>query len=113
MPSRWGGCAAGRMIAPVRGRRNGAARVQKRPHPYQAKAEALDRAAMAASAADHHAGVVGDYIRITVFLAAVLGEPGHTRSRPSDALHPYSRSIESATFRLRDGCSASIWTATE
>ena len=67
------------MTAPVRGRRNGAARVQKRPHPYQAKAEALDRAAMAASAADHHAGVVGDYIiRITVFLAALLGESGHT-----------------------------------
>ena len=39
----------------------------------QAKAEALDRQAVAASAAGHHAGVVGDhYIRITVFLAAVL-----------------------------------------
>ena len=39
----------------------------------QAKAEALDREAVAASAAGHHAGVVGDdYIRITVFLAAVL-----------------------------------------
>jgi hypothetical protein len=39
----------------------------------QTKAEALDRQAEAASAAGHHAGVVGDdYIRITVFLAAVL-----------------------------------------
>jgi hypothetical protein len=39
----------------------------------QAKAEALDRAAAAASAAGDHAGRVGDdYIRITVFLAAVL-----------------------------------------
>jgi hypothetical protein len=39
----------------------------------QAKAEALDRRAEAASAAGNHAGVVGDdYIRITVFLAAVL-----------------------------------------
>jgi hypothetical protein len=39
----------------------------------QVKAEALDREAEAASAAGHHAGVVGDdYIRITVFLAAVL-----------------------------------------
>jgi hypothetical protein len=39
----------------------------------QAKAEALDREAEATSAAGHHAGVVGDeYIRITVFLAAVL-----------------------------------------
>jgi hypothetical protein len=39
----------------------------------QAKADALDREAVAASAAGHHAGVVGDdYIRITVFLAAVL-----------------------------------------
>jgi hypothetical protein len=39
----------------------------------QAKAEELDREAVAASAAGHHAGVVGDdYIRITVFLAAVL-----------------------------------------
>ena len=39
----------------------------------QAKAEALDREAVAAAAAGHHAGVVGDdYIRITVFLAAVL-----------------------------------------
>ena len=39
----------------------------------QAKAEALDRQAEAASAAGNHAGVVGDdYIRITVFLAAVL-----------------------------------------
>ena len=39
----------------------------------QAKAEELDREAVAASAAGNHAGVVGDdYIRITVFLAAVL-----------------------------------------
>jgi hypothetical protein len=39
----------------------------------QAKAEALDRQAELAAAAGHHAGVVGDdYIRITVFLAAVL-----------------------------------------
>src|SRR4029453_6476962 len=39
----------------------------------QAKAEALDRQAEAASAAGNHAGGVGDdYIRITVFLAAVL-----------------------------------------
>ena len=39
----------------------------------QAKAEALDREAAAAAEAGHHAGVVGDeYIRITVFLAAVL-----------------------------------------
>ena len=39
----------------------------------QAKADALDRQAVATSAAGHHAGVVGDeYIRITVFLAAVL-----------------------------------------
>jgi hypothetical protein len=39
----------------------------------QAKAEALDREAEATSAAGHHAGVVGDdYVRITVFLAAVL-----------------------------------------
>ena len=39
----------------------------------QAKAEALDREAVAASAAGDHSGVVGDdYIRITVFLAAVL-----------------------------------------
>ena len=39
----------------------------------QAKAEELDREAVAASAAGHEAGVVGDdYIRITVFLAAVL-----------------------------------------
>jgi len=39
----------------------------------QAKAEALDRRAEAASAAGNHAAVVGDdYIRITVFLAAVL-----------------------------------------
>jgi hypothetical protein len=39
----------------------------------QAKAEALDREAVAASAAGNHAAVVGDdYIRITVFLAAVL-----------------------------------------
>jgi hypothetical protein len=39
----------------------------------QAKAEALDREAVAASAVGHRAGVVGDdYIRITVFLAAVL-----------------------------------------
>jgi hypothetical protein len=39
----------------------------------QAKPEALDREAVAASAAGDHSGVVGDdYIRITVFLAAVL-----------------------------------------
>jgi hypothetical protein len=39
----------------------------------QAKAETLDREAEAASAAGNHAGEVGDdYIRITVFLAAVL-----------------------------------------
>jgi hypothetical protein len=39
----------------------------------QAKAEGLDREAVAASAAGNHAAVVGDdYIRITVFLAAVL-----------------------------------------
>jgi hypothetical protein len=39
----------------------------------QAKADALDREAEAASAAGNHAGEVGDeYIRITVFLAAVL-----------------------------------------
>ena len=39
----------------------------------QAKADALDREAEAASAAGNHAAVVGDdYIRITVFLAAVL-----------------------------------------
>ena len=39
----------------------------------QAKAEALDRAAEAESTAGDHAGLVGDeYIRITVFLAAVL-----------------------------------------
>jgi hypothetical protein len=39
----------------------------------QAKAEALDDQAVEASAAGNHAGVVGDdYIRITVFLAAVL-----------------------------------------
>jgi hypothetical protein len=39
----------------------------------QAKAEALDRQAVEASAAGNHAGEVGDdYIRITVFLAAVL-----------------------------------------
>ena len=39
----------------------------------QAKAQALDREAVEASAAGNHAGVVGDdYIRITVFLAAVL-----------------------------------------
>jgi hypothetical protein len=39
----------------------------------QAKAEALDREAVAASAAGNHAGEVGDdYVRITVFLAAVL-----------------------------------------
>jgi hypothetical protein len=39
----------------------------------QAKAEALDREAAAAAAAGDHAGRVGDdYIRITVFLAAVL-----------------------------------------
>ena len=39
----------------------------------QTKAEALDREAVAAAAAGNHAGVVGDdYIRITVFLAAVL-----------------------------------------
>jgi hypothetical protein len=39
----------------------------------QAEAVALDREAVAASAAGNHAGEVGDdYIRITVFLAAVL-----------------------------------------
>jgi hypothetical protein len=39
----------------------------------QAKADELDRQAVEASAAGNHAGVVGDdYIRITVFLAAVL-----------------------------------------
>jgi hypothetical protein len=39
----------------------------------QAKADALDREAEATSAAGNHAAVVGDdYIRITVFLAAVL-----------------------------------------
>jgi hypothetical protein len=39
----------------------------------QAKAEALDREAVETSAAGNHAAVVGDdYIRITVFLAAVL-----------------------------------------
>jgi hypothetical protein len=39
----------------------------------QAKAEALDREAEAVSAAGNRAAVVGDeYIRITVFLAAVL-----------------------------------------
>jgi len=39
----------------------------------QAKADALDRQAEATSAAGNHAAVVGDdYIRITVFLAAVL-----------------------------------------
>jgi hypothetical protein len=39
----------------------------------QAKADALDREAAATSAAGNHAGEVGDdYIRITVFLAAVL-----------------------------------------
>ena len=39
----------------------------------QAKAEELDREAVAAAEAGHHTGVVGDdYIRITVFLAAVL-----------------------------------------
>jgi hypothetical protein len=39
----------------------------------QAKADALDREAEAASAAGNHAAVVGDdYVRITVFLAAVL-----------------------------------------
>jgi hypothetical protein len=39
----------------------------------QAKADALDHQAAEASAAGNHAGVVGDdYIRITVFLAAVL-----------------------------------------
>src|SRR4030095_13235723 len=39
----------------------------------QAKAEALDREAVEASAAGNHAGLVGDnYVRITVFLAAVL-----------------------------------------
>ena len=39
----------------------------------QAEADALDREAEAASAAGDHAAVVGDeYIRITVFLAAVL-----------------------------------------
>jgi hypothetical protein len=39
----------------------------------QTKADTLDHAADAASAAGNHAGLVGDdYIRITVFLAAVL-----------------------------------------
>jgi hypothetical protein len=39
----------------------------------QARAEALDRAATAKSASGNQAGLVGDnYIRITVFLAAVL-----------------------------------------
>jgi hypothetical protein len=39
----------------------------------QANAEALDREAITAAAAGNHAGQVGDdYIRITVFLAAVL-----------------------------------------
>jgi hypothetical protein len=39
----------------------------------QAKADALDREAEAAAAAGNHAAVVGDkYVRITVFLAAVL-----------------------------------------
>jgi hypothetical protein len=39
----------------------------------QAKADALDREAEATSSAGNHAGEVGDdYIRITVFLAAVL-----------------------------------------
>ena len=39
----------------------------------QAEADALDREAEAASAAGNHAAVVGDeYVRITVFLAAVL-----------------------------------------
>jgi hypothetical protein len=39
----------------------------------QAKADALDREAVAATAAGNRAGEVGDdYIRITVFLAAVL-----------------------------------------
>jgi len=39
----------------------------------QAKADALDREAEAASVAGDHAAVVGDeYVRITVFLAAVL-----------------------------------------
>src|SRR5215211_7590616 len=39
----------------------------------QAKADELDRQAVEASAAGNHAGEVGDdYIRITVFLAAVL-----------------------------------------
>ena len=39
----------------------------------QAKAEELDRQAVEASAAGNHAGEVGDdYIRITLFLAAVL-----------------------------------------
>ncbi len=39
----------------------------------QAKADALDREAVAASDAGNHAGEVGDdYIRITVFLPAVL-----------------------------------------
>jgi hypothetical protein len=39
----------------------------------QAKADALDREAAVTSAAGNHAGEVGDdYIRITVFLAAVL-----------------------------------------
>jgi hypothetical protein len=39
----------------------------------QGKADALDREAEAAAAAGNHAAVVGDeYVRITVFLAAVL-----------------------------------------
>ena len=39
----------------------------------QARADALDREAEAAAAAGNHAAVVGDdYVRITVFLAAVL-----------------------------------------
>ena len=39
----------------------------------QTKADALDREAVAASDAGNHAGEVGDdYIRITVFLPAVL-----------------------------------------
>ena len=41
--------------------------------PAQAQADALDNAAAAKFAAGHHDGLVGDdYIRITVFLAAVL-----------------------------------------
>lgn len=41
--------------------------------PARAKADALDRAATAKFQEGNHAGLVGDnYVRITVFLAAVL-----------------------------------------